>query len=415
MGVVRMENSPALLILCLRAEPKEVKVARLRELTDNDWVDILMEAKSQGIAAILFHILKPLQSAVDIPRQIHDVLRQSYLNSLARNMRLFQKLLQLLTIFNKENIPVILLKGAHLAKLVYESPALRPMSDIDLLAKEDDLLKIHDLLIENGFSTLEQDQGPVLRHMAPYRKKNFPALEIHYNIGILPDNKLFETADLWERAHQSTLEGVNIITLCPEDLLLHLCAHTSIQHSFSNGLTPYFDIRQTVEKYNRILNWEILSNRAIEWGLERSVDLMLLLTDKFIGLPLPEQFSYIKKPDQDLGDALITAEELIFQRGPGVKPSIARLFGKQGWRVKLKYLMQSVLPSKQIMTIGKKKTDMSRFKLFRLYYLHLKNLYRKYWKIIWLGLRRNPKAVAALENQKKRNELRDWLTREVKS
>ena len=410
-----MENGPTLLLLCLRAEPAETKVARLRELTDNDWEDILKEARSQGIAPILFHSLKPLQSALNIPEQILDVLRQNYLNSSARNMRLFQKLLQILTIFNRENIPVILLKGAHLAKLVYESPALRPMSDIDLLAKEDDLLKIHHLLIENGFSTLKQDQGAILRHMAPYKKNNFPALEIHYNIAILPNNKRIESADLWERAQKLTPEGVNIMTLSPEDLLLHLCAHTSIQHGFDNGLTPYFDIRQTLEHYNEILNWEIIAGRAKEWGLERSVDLMLLLTDKFIGLPLPEQISNTLKSDHELRDVLKTAEELIFKRGPGVTPSIARLFEKQGWRTKLRYFTQRAFPSEQVMTIGKNKTDVSRLKLFRLYYLHLQNLYKKYWKIFWLGLRRNPEALAALENQKKRNELRDWLTREVNS
>ena len=410
-----MENGPAILLLCLRVEPAETKVARLRELTDKDWEDILKVAKSQGIAAILFHSLKPLQPALNIPEQILDGLRQSYLNSSARSMRLFKNLLQIITIFNRENIPVILLKGAHLAKFVYENPALRPMSDIDLLAKEDDLLKIHHLLIENGFSTLEQDQGAILRHTAPYKKNNFPALEVHYNIAILPNNKSIESADLWERAQKLTLEGVNIMTLSPEDLLLHLCAHTAIQHGFDNGLTPYFDIRQTLEQYNEILKWEILVGRAKEWGLERSVDLMLLLTDKFIGLPLPEQISNTIKSDQELRDALKIAEELIFKRGPGVTPSIARLFEGQGWRVKLRYFSQRAFPSEQVMTIGKKKTAISRLKLFRLYYVHLQNLYRKYWKIIWLGLRRNPETVAALENQNKRNELRDWLAREVNS
>ncbi len=43
-------------------------------------------------------------------------------------------------------------------------------------------------------------------------------------------------------------------------------------------------------------------------------------------------------PDREVLSSIDSAEALIFESGAGVSPLVARMFGKQGWRTKLKYL-----------------------------------------------------------------------------
>ena len=64
-------------------------------------------------------------------------MRSIYYNSAARNMRLYKQLENFLDKFATEKIPVIMLKGAHLAWTVYPNMALRPMADVDLLVRNE--------------------------------------------------------------------------------------------------------------------------------------------------------------------------------------------------------------------------------------------------------------------------------------
>ena len=74
----------------------------------------------------------------------------AYLENAARNLRLYDNLCKVLKILRRDGIPVIVLKGAHLAELVYGNRALRFMGDLDLLVQKDDVMRVDALLIEMG-------------------------------------------------------------------------------------------------------------------------------------------------------------------------------------------------------------------------------------------------------------------------
>jgi Uncharacterised nucleotidyltransferase len=48
-------------------------------------------------------------------------------------------------------VPLLVLKGAALAQLVYEDPRLRPMRDVDLLVRKTDARRALDVLMRCGF------------------------------------------------------------------------------------------------------------------------------------------------------------------------------------------------------------------------------------------------------------------------
>ena len=399
------------LLACLRREEEAVKINHLQAYRAVDWEVVLGSAIRYGVAPVLYHTLKPLYAELKISEAVWEKLRSIYYSSVVRNMRLYRELLKVVELLNSQGTPVILLKGGHLAETVYGNIALRPMADVDLLAREEDLPRVHRALIEQGYSTADGQLSCQL-HLAPYIKEKGQVIEVHFSITRPPVSERFAIATLWERVHKYSYQGVEVLTLGPEDLMLHICTHTCLDHSFDNGIMPYLDILHTVEHYEDSLSWEQLWERAGEWGIERTVYLMLSLTEKMLGLVVPEEIKAKMDTDREVLGALNTAEEMIFERGAGVSPVVARMFGQIGRREKLKYFLRRTFPPKEKMSVAfREPGGNSRLKLYWLYLLRVQSLLGRHGKLIWSGLRKNPAAVTVLDLENRKNNLRDWLTK----
>jgi hypothetical protein len=407
-----MEEGRALLLAVIRQEEEAEKIARLRGLSAEEWEALLVTARRFAVEPVLFHQLKPHYPDPQIPIHLQDRLRSVFYNSAARNMRLFRQLEQILNIFAGEGVSVILLKGAHLASCIYDNLALRPMIDIDLLVKKGDLQRAHQLLIDDGYSTAGDSLVFSHKHLSTYSKQNAIYLEIHFNVAKPPVSDRFNIDELWDRAQRIDLQGMEALTLSPEDLLLHLCIHTSIDNGFNNGVIPYFDIAHTADHYKDQLDWELLWNRSREWNLDRALYLMLALTEKLVGFPIPQEISRVMKPGPELTGALAAAEELIFEQAHEATTSMAYLFSHRNWRAKFKILKQRVLIPPEIgQNLQPKNVSQNRVKSYLRKLARLIALVKIYGKTIWLGFCKDPETVAALKIGSRRNELRDWLMR----
>ena len=405
-----MADDTGLLLACLRRGAHEVKVAQLRGYTSEDWEAMLKTAVQHRVGPVVYHSLKPLCADLNIPEHILQKLRNIYYASAARNVRLYQELMQTLGLLKREGIAVILLKGAYLAEAVYGNIALRPMTDVDLLAQRGDLARLHDLLISDEYFIKEQSCMSNPKHLAPYHKKNgVCCLEIHLQIVDPPYAERIEMQQLWDRAQGELLQGVEVVTLSPEDLFLHLCLHSCIQHGFDNGLISVLDTAFMLERYEGKMDWEQLWGRAQEWGIERSVYLMLALAEKMLGVPMPEHVRRGMKVERQVLAVLAAAEDLMFQRSKGTTRYLARLFGPQGWRTKLQYLKQRSFPPRETLYRGEQQLAGKGFEQYFYYISRVRLLLKRHGKTLWLGLRKNPQTLIALELENKKNDLRDWL------
>lgn len=412
-----MNNTSRLLLACLKKEDAAAKLDTLKAFNENQWEDIFAAAERHGVVSILFHTLKPLFSGLEIPKPVREKMRRSYYLSAARNTLVYNELSNVLAALNAKGISVILLKGAHLADMVYGNIALRPMVDVDLLARQQDLHRIHEVLREQGYRSPDGKVSYQL-HLAPYWKKNGLHIDVHFNITWPPVSLRYDVATLWRRAqHHSLRDSPDTarLTLCPEDLVLHICWHTCISHGFANGFMALVDIVFIAAYYNINLDWELLWDRACKWGMERSVFVMLALAERLLGLPMPDSIRQKMTLGQEVLKAINEAETMIFETGSesgeAVSPIVARMFGGQGWREKLGYFRRRVFPPKERMSVAfQEPGDTSNLKLFRLYLSRVYTLTRRHGQIIWSGLRRDPAALRVLETENRKNSLRDWLT-----
>jgi hypothetical protein len=131
-----------------------------------------------------------------------------------------------------EGIPMLVLKGAALARLYYGDVGLRPMGDIDVMVPPAQRDRALSLLIESGWrrrdtlaDSLDLGHGYALEH--PSR----PMIDLHWRVGwefCLRDDADRSAEPFWAGAVPLPLgprARVPARTLCAADHVLHFCAH----------------------------------------------------------------------------------------------------------------------------------------------------------------------------------------------
>lgn len=146
-----MHPTYRLLALCARAESHPAfKDELARQLHDfTDWNSLPALAELHGMAPLLWHHLRNAQA--QISAETERTLRGLYLRHRLNNQIHARVLLEIQEILQSENIRPVVLKGLALAHTLYPNPALRPVSDLDLLFKQDEVLPVLRLLSDAGF------------------------------------------------------------------------------------------------------------------------------------------------------------------------------------------------------------------------------------------------------------------------
>ena len=93
-------------------------------------------------------------------------------------------------------------------------------------------------------------------------------------------------AGLWRRALPLTLGRTHGLTLCPEDMLLHLALHLTLGSQFGR-LIWFSDIDAVLRRFAGEVNWERLLEEATRWRLRTILAYTLLVARDSFGSPLP--------------------------------------------------------------------------------------------------------------------------------
>jgi hypothetical protein len=301
----------------LREGDAATKAARLGGLSEVEWNQVVAVSLHNGVAPLLYSRMKRLAEDRLIPLEMLRELRAAYLATAERNLRLYRELAAVLSAFQQGAIPVIVLKGAHLAKLVYGNIALRPMGDLDLLVKKSDLVGAAAQLRELGYTAAAarlDEPGPDGQappglelacahghHLPPFvRPGAAAAIEVHWTLVDIDLDLDIDVDGLWARAQSVVLAGVPTLGLCPVDLLLHQCVHAGEHHRYLIGLRPFCDLAQILQHYQAEMPWEQVRLRAQQWRVGKGVYLTLRLLGRLLDTPVPEPvLAALRPPDFD--------------------------------------------------------------------------------------------------------------------
>lgn len=183
-----------------------------------------------------------------------DDLAEAYARVSLANKRTLDRFVQVGRLFHEGGIDFIVLKGADLLSRVYGVRGLRPITDVDLLVHERDLQKIGEILTASGFRRLI-DGNPA--YVSP---EGGLILDITTAVWYADDQ-----AGLWERAVYRTLDGLSILCLDAQDLLLYLTAYSVVHRGY---FAPSFvtDLDLLIRKER--IDWDTVIEEALRYHLK---------------------------------------------------------------------------------------------------------------------------------------------------
>jgi hypothetical protein len=405
---MKQPTEPQFLLQCLAVDGSEAHADGLAQLADSGWDDLVTLADRHGLTPVLYQRLRMLGASASIPRRAVQRLGKAYLSIARDNQRLYAELGHVLRALQKDRIPTIALKGAHLAAVVYGNIALRPMCDVDLLVKSDDLSAAEAVLLGMGY---EQYGGAdrFAMHLAPLIKPGMAPVEIHWTIEQPANPFKIDTDGLWERARSATIAGVEVLVLSPEDLLLHLCLHTCFQNMFDVGLRGLCDIATTIHHYHDDIDWARVQQRARAWGARNGVYLTLYLARELLQAAVPEETLASLKPDALDPQVVALAREFVFDpQEPFAVSAFAQLWTPRPLRQRVSALLKGAVPSMETLARMYPATTGS-WRLHWRYVQDLTSLTPRYIQYTWRMLRHDRRTMSQVARRNQGAPLLEWL------
>ena len=224
--------------------------------------------------------------------ELGAALRLDRVSAAAESSLQLASLQQLQTAFAAAGVPLVLLKGAALGLGVYDEPAQRTMTDVDVWVQAEQMPLVARVMGELGYRTPVKEERPVALQQISQGEVRFVRpgwavglIEMHWSP--FAGWWLTRTAAVDEQAVWARLERLGDETaayqLAPEDMVIHLAVHTAVNHQFGlSAVRSLVDIALTAQR--RGVDWTMVAARARAWRVGTAVFTVLSLLDDLIGV-----------------------------------------------------------------------------------------------------------------------------------
>lgn len=265
-----------ILLACAKTQLSPQHLERIAALVNEgpNWSALLKAAVQHRIVPLLNQGLD--QACPDmIPEQIRQFLNRNCQINTLKNMFLENKLQDVLSWFQAEQVPVVAYKGPVLAKLAYPSLALRQFTDLDLLVRPQDFEQSRHILKRQGLTRC-MDLGWEMHYVSADQQLN---VDLHRSLVPeffgFPDNFIDPTSD----------------ELSVEDWLILLaiqfgkdCCHWKV------CLGQLVDIAALMTSHPEI-DYGAVQKRAKSLGCSRFLGIVLILVQDLLHQEVPTELA----------------------------------------------------------------------------------------------------------------------------
>ena len=260
-----------------------------------EWELLLRQARTAGVLSRLAFFWKKLE-LFDPPEFVIPHLNSADTYWLSQQRIVNWELYTLQTVFEKLQLPLILLKGTAYSAANLNAGLGRVFNDIDILVPKHRLPEVKESLKWNGWFPEKMDdydqryyemwmhELPPMRHV-----KTGTTLDVHHNLlpetcGLCPDAELLLKAAV-------RLPHNGCWVMAPEDMVLHSASHLFWGGEFENSLRDLSDIDLLLREFSVIDPefWQKLLDRAGVLGLGKPLFYALRYSSELLETPVPKE------------------------------------------------------------------------------------------------------------------------------
>ena len=264
-------------------------------LAHTDWGILFRQAQEHGVHAFLYPWLTRQLPYLFSPRSplpkddVPAAWRARFLQSLSHSSLRRNQLSKLFSDFGQAGLAVIPLKGAWLSETVYDDPAQRTMSDVDLLVRSEDLDAAHAHLLARGYRVMQNTLHNPFSRDQSYLHDSYPwAIELHWDFASEMSDAMPppDLGDIWENSAPGPLFGQTAKQLSLEDCVSLLAYHL-LGHRFALPLRAHLDLALLLRRFGGRLSPEGLKAASARWKTGAGVPFLLRFTSELFEIPLP--------------------------------------------------------------------------------------------------------------------------------
>lgn len=353
-----MRKEDKLIFLFSRVHLENDELPQTEELLQSrlDWGYILDKSQQEGVSYLLYYHLKKPQFKNKINPDLEQ-LKKSYYRNSAINMMICEGVKKLLRIFNAEKVEIIILKGVFLLEHIYKNIALRPITDVDILIRKDELTRANRILNNLGWSAPLNYQGALkvdslsAINTLVYRSNNSIKFGVHLHWHLINTNwpvdfivDRIDMRSIWYSVEPLNIAGVDSLALSPEHLLIYLSQHSFIH---SQKLILLSDIAEVIRFYNHRLDWDLVREEAERFNLLYIVYHSLFFVSRALNFEIAS-LGKLRPKKYNLFARILS---LFISKGlRGYELSyFVYLSQYQGFLNKLRFIKKTLLPSSYVM------------------------------------------------------------------
>ncbi|MGH7256589.1 MAG: nucleotidyltransferase domain-containing protein, partial [Nitrospirales bacterium] len=238
---------------------------------DTAWATLLEQAAFHGLTVPLYRwaLDQPRQPAMPLP--LFRRLKAEVFAQRARNLLLTEELIAILAALEARSLDGVPLRGPVLAEQLYEDVTARPMGDLDLLVRKEQMGQVAESLARLGYR--EMDRRPGFAQAFWYTSKfikdhhGWVVVEPHWTIAYPPFADRLDMDAVWNRTGRTEILGLATRLLHPTDLCLHLCFH--MKHRGDTApLLWATELERLLRRHADELDWPEFVRVALATGQE---------------------------------------------------------------------------------------------------------------------------------------------------
>jgi hypothetical protein len=278
------------LLCAILADPSLAKDMSLPQ-----WESIILQARKSKLLGRLHYVITRHGQAEHIPKKVWQHLASAAQLVVEQHLSLGHEINQILEALKTVDGRIVVLKGAAYVLRGADAGFGRTFSDIDILVPREKLGVVEARLMLDGWVSQHRDaydqryyrqwmhEIPPMSHI-----RRGTTLDIHHALTPLTSRILANSSAMLAAAEPITAHG-RLMTLSPEDMVLHSATHLFLESEFHSGLRDLLDLHSLITEFrahDALFDQKLLA-RATLVGLEHPMYLGFRYLQQILSLDVP--------------------------------------------------------------------------------------------------------------------------------